>query len=273
MSYGLSAYGTGIAPLVALSIVGAQCITTNTVKVTLTEVPQGISALLTGDVYNPTTWRLTEVADPTSPFTILVVNPTSDPKVYELVTLQPLDDWRTQLKVQSSTLKRIDGYPISPPTFATFLGLQAEQEATNLAKQAARKLAPVDLRSPVNAPDGISGTLIIGSSGDYETSMGAAELVKKLVTRRLYAVPGDFWHLPDFGIGLNVKQTVPPSQLVKLKARIREQVLLEPEVAGCSVQLVQYPNGVLQINLQVTLTQTGETVPMSLPNNPNLVQL
>ena len=105
-----------------------------------------------------------------------------------------------------------------------------------------------------------SGTLTITTGGDYASQSGA-ELIKKLVLRRLISKPGDFFHLPNYGLGLRVKEPIPNVDLRKLAVQIEEQVNLEPEVAESRASLSYAAGtGTLLVNLKVRLKSTGDVI-------------
>ena len=61
---------------------------------------------------------------------------------------------------------------------------------------------------PVDPLGAIGGSLRIGADGDYVADEGT-ELMKKLILRRLLTPKGAFFHLPDYGYGLAVKEPTP----------------------------------------------------------------
>lgn len=105
-----------------------------------------------------------------------------------------------------------------------------------------------------------AGSTLVISSGDYASQSGA-ELVKKLVVRRLISKPGDFFHLPNYGLGLRIKEPIPNVDLRKLAVQIEQQVNLEPEVAESRASLSYAAGtGSLVINLKVRLKATGDVI-------------
>ena len=103
-------------------------------------------------------------------------------------------------------------------------------------------------------------TLRIGSGGDYVSQSGEA-LIRKLVLRRLISKPGDFFHLPNYGVGLRVKEPIPTVDLRKLAVQIEQQVTLEPEVAESRANLSYAAGtGSLVVSLKVRLKATGDVV-------------
>ena len=108
-----------------------------------------------------------------------------------------------------------------------------------------------------------TGALQIGADGDYTLQQGAA-LVRKLIIRRLITRPGEFYHLPDYGLGLRVKEPVPGS-IITLRGEIERQVELEPEVESALAKVSFSPtNNILTIQLQVVLKATGESFQIGL---------
>lgn len=107
-------------------------------------------------------------------------------------------------------------------------------------------------------------TLTTTSGGDY-ASMTGEPFVKKLILRRLISKPGDFFHLPNYGIGLRVKEPLPNTDLRKLAKAIEMQVAMEPEVLAVKASLsYASSSAILYINLKVQLRQTGQIMPVSL---------
>ncbi len=111
---------------------------------------------------------------------------------------------------------------------------------------------------------GTSGTLVIESDGDY-ASMTGAELIKKLILRRLTTKPGDFFHLPNYGIGLREKEPLPVADLRKLAKAIELQVAQEPEVAAVKATLAYSASAaVLNVRVQAQLKTSGQQVAVAV---------
>ena len=100
-----------------------------------------------------------------------------------------------------------------------------------------------------------TGALQIDAGGDYVLQQGTA-LVRKLVIRRLITRPGDFYHLPDYGLGLRIKEPV-PGEIITLRGEIERQVELEPDVEAALATL-SFSGNVLTIQVKVVLKTTGE---------------
>jgi phage baseplate assembly protein W len=96
--------------------------------------------------------------------------------------------------------------------------------------------------------------------GDYSLVSGA-DLVKKLILRRLVTQRGGFSHLPNYGTGvIAIKEPLNSAGLARAKQEIERQVLLEPEVKEVSVSLsLDNANGILTIIVKGRLKPTGES--------------
>lgn len=134
----------------------------------------------------------------------------------------------------------------------------------------------VKSRPPAGADVLGAGTLSITAGGDYAFEEGT-DLLKKLVLRRLITRPGEFRHIPAFGVGLAIKEPLPAGgDLLKLRTAIEGQVMKEPEVEDVKAELILDPNaGSLTLNLRVKVRGTGQSVSIGpvVLNNPNGVQL
>jgi hypothetical protein len=267
MSYGISPYGIGLyGGMVAdLSISQAVAISTHVVQVTLTKQPQNILKSLPGDVLNPATWSITR-GDTGQGFNILEITKVSE-TVWDIRTLESFASANVFHTVSSSVLLDTGGSVIDVPRSAQFRGLLDASKATPERRAATRNQAIRDYRNPP-APSGLnslSGTLIIGTDGDYQLEDGQT-LVRKLIYRRLTTIPGSFWHLPNYGAGIRVKEPVPATGLIKLRAEIERQVKLEPEVERVRVSLRQSANSLI-ITVRARLRPTGQqvTFPLQVP--------
>jgi hypothetical protein len=246
LSWGTSRYGVG--PSGPFTLTAAAALDTHRVRVTLSRAAQAVSAALPGDALNPATWTVTR-SDTGAVLTLLAVEGGAG-SVFALVTLDPLAGYNVSHTVAATTLKAANGDLISTPSSATFQGL-AEAAVSQPAQGAP---GSVDLRNlPVPDPVHFGGTLVMTPGGDYDVETGTA-LVKKLILRRLFSAPGDFFHLPDYGLGLRVKEPIAPGAMSRLKAEIERQVKLEPEVEQVRASLSLSTDGVLIVRVQARLT-------------------
>lgn len=267
MPWGLGSWGLSFASALAdLSISGAVAQTTNSVRVALTAPALASSPTVAGGALNPATWSVTRL-DTGDGFTVLAVTQVAS-DVYDVHVLEDFAPFFVLHRVESTTLRRVDGAVVVPPTSADFQGLASASTATLAALAASRLLSPVDVANPPTPRSpSVGGTLVITSGGDYE-SVSGAELVRKLIIRRIVTNVGDFFHLPNYGIGINVKEPLPSNDLVKLQTDIERQALLEPEVEEVRVGLTLTPNNILTITVKARLRQTGEVLafPFEFPS-------
>ena len=141
------------------------------------------------------------------------------------------------------------------PTSASFLGMPSVASVPDIG----------DSFDIANVPSGVTsldGSLKVGSSGDYVMQSGA-ELVKKLLWRRLTTRTGAFRHLPTYGTGIPLQQPVRPQEIVQIKRNIDAQMALEPEVEKASSTVTIDSSGVLAI--AVTVKLRGVVDPITVP--------
>mgnify|MGYP001205205386 CR=1 FL=1 len=98
--------------------------------------------------------------------------------------------------------------------------------------------------------------------GQDQAQRGAA-LLRKLIIRRLTTTPGDFFHLPKYGVGLKVKQPIPAGNLVRFRTLVERELLLEPDLAQVAVAITQSSN-ILTIQVRAVLTKSGQQVSVGL---------
>jgi hypothetical protein len=272
--YGVSEWGTssfgGLSA--SLGVVNAFALTTHEVVVELSKPPLDVSGFITGDVSNPRSWLVT-VPETGQILDVAGVAPYERPLRWVIRTLQRLPESTGVARVS------ITGRPIASalrdashaigiePLFFDFAGVTEFSISTPQQRANTRSRGGRDLRNipaPTVSDTSLGGTLsIVG--GDYAL-MDGADLIKKLITRRLTTTPGEFFHLPNYGVGLAVKQPLPGGGIARLKKRIEQQVLLEPDIGSASVSISQ-SSSVLTITIRVVMSSTGSQVTVAL-NSP-----
>lgn len=269
LPWGISPWGIGLPMPVTIQNVFAAG--DRLVRVILSGEPQHQTSTADGDALNPLTWSVTVPSEGRTLTVIGVVE--IDQTTYDLITLEQFASHLTQMQVESPDLRDVSGTPISPTLSATFAGVKLEATSTLEKRTTRQGFALRDLANPPTPNSPVGGTLQITSAGDYKSVEGAA-LVKKLIVRRLVSKPRDFFHLPNYGIGLREKEPLPANDLVKLKKAIEQQVQLEPEVDEVKAAVsFDYANNVLLIQLRVLLKKTGQQIQFALPIPANGVQL
>ena len=276
--FGVSPWGTGgwgdaeIPSAVAYG--NAYAVGDRVVRVELTQEPLHLSSTGFGDALNPRTWQ---VSDPATgkQWTLMAVREISS-KVYEILTFERLPKHFTELELRTTDLLDKDRLPLPTITFpfngcylaANNTTEQSSATAGYLQQDLMNSIAPPSLPAAGdNYASMVSGTLRIDSAGDYTNQFGT-ELVRKLIMRRLIAKPGDFFHLPGYGAGLGVKETMPVNNLRMLAAAIEAQVKLEPEVRAVKANLSYSASAsVLNVLLRVQLEPDGQIaqIPLVVP--------
>ena len=289
--YGVSPWGTGQWGDADIAFVGgfgkAYAVGDRVVRVELVEEPLHLASTGFGDALNPRTWV---VRDPASgrTWTLIAVREISS-TIYEILTFESLPKHFTELELKTSDLVDTDEVPLPTMTFP-FNGCYLASANTAQAKLAAQGYLEQDLQNqivPMMGPAGngpivqsgmqygemVSGTLRIDSAGDYVNQYGET-LIKKLVLRRLIAKPGDFFHLPNYGAGLRVKEPIPVNNLRMLAAAIEAQVKQEPEVQACKANLSYSASAsVLNVLLRVQLAPNGQIAQIPLVVPTGAIQL
>ena len=249
---------------IGTSILSALALATNEVKVVLSGEPRHSSVFSAGDALNPSTWAIQRL-DTTAFLHVLSVRPIN-PLTYGLTTLESFGSVLVTHRVSSSTLLDAAGFSLKTPRQADFLGLLDASVSTEEKKTYKHRGGSRDLfnsPTPIDDPSRFGGTLIINSVGDYQDMSGDA-LIKKLILRRLLSHPGDFFHLPEYGIGFRNKEPVFGGGLSRIKAEIERQVLQEPEVDVAQASLTLDAN-TLTVLVRAKLRASGTQLSVSLP--------
>lgn len=253
--WGISPWGGGADG--SSGLVGALAIATRTVRVTAGAALRHIAPASIGDALNPASWAVVRL-DTGDAFTILTVA-TADGLVFDLSLLENLGPYQSLHRVFANALDK-NGLPIGIPTQADFAGLAAAAAATPQAVSTARGLGLRDIANPQASGNGwFGGTLQISAAGGYAAVEGP-DLLRKLIIRRLTTSPGEFYHLPNYGLGLREKEPIPIPDLTKLRREIERQIALEPEVDSAQVTLLVNPAGVVTVSLRVKTRQGGQNV-------------
>lgn len=264
--YGISEYGTGpwgISYAYEPPDGGGRvyALGDRVIRVRLSFEPLAKNSTVIGDALNPKTWQVVGVSVPR------VLTPLSvakqDSRTFDILTLQMLDPALRTMGLATTTLKTNTGASVTALSWE-FAGSQLVSNVTNQSKTTAAGLALRDIANPPTPNSPVGGTLEITSSGDYKSVTGEA-LVKKLIIRRLISKRGDFFHLPNYGAGLRIKDVVPTTNLRKLATEIESQIKLEPEVEAVQVGLsYTAASSALVVQLKVKLFQIGQQVSVSM---------
>jgi len=244
--WGLSTWGLGSVEV--LYLVAAYANSTRSVRVELSRPARAGNPTRLGDATNPASWTVTHPATGRT-YTVLGAVMVG-PQTVELYVLEAFPPYPQELRVTATALRDAGGALVDSPAFLPFLGVTP---AVAAGVAAARDLA----NPQFDEADRLGGVLRVTTAGDYETHSGEA-LLKKLVLRRLMTTPGGFAHLPNYGLGLQVKEPLVLQDLQKLRAEIRRQLSYEPEIATADVQLTfNTAAAVLTVRVQAVLVAAG----------------
>lgn len=261
-AWGGSPWGTGLSAGV-LSIGALYPVGSHVLRVEFTSAPEARPGF-PGSALDPDLWTVTRL-DTLERLYVLSVGVYDAPLVFDLLLQKPLGSNNALHRIQTTGIRDPSGSYIAPIT-ADVGGTLDHDLATVQRRIVRRRQALTDLRS-VSSPyiDQFGGSLRVTAAGDYERESGVS-LVRKLILRRLMTRPGEFYHLPKYGLGIRVKEPLPNQSMVVMKNAIQKQVMLEPEVADASVSLTQYADkNILLIQVQARLRKTGETFSLDLP--------
>lgn len=113
------------------------------------------------------------------------------------------------------------------------------------------------------------GTYQVTDTGDLGTDKTGEAGLRKRIVRRVLSAAASFFHLPGYGVGVELKRTITVDMLRRLSSRIRAQVLQEPEVQAVTVSLSQVPGSPQVVSCAISATtsagQVQVVVPIELP--------
>jgi hypothetical protein len=248
----------------SLSVVNVMPQDSRRVRVHLTEAPQAVSPALLGDATNIDVWSFTNTRTLEATIVLTAQYVGIDLSTYPSVDLflaKAMDARPNRYEATCPTLLSALGVLIVPPTSAQCYGLGVKNPQEEVGQ-----VVPFDLANrPSPSSSTVGGTLVIGPNGDY-TSESGVSLLKKLILRRLTTSLGGFFHLPEYGIGLEDKVLVHDSDLPRLKRQIEHQIAREPDISEASVQLTWNPSlGILEAGVSGYMVQSG--MPFSVSTN------
>jgi hypothetical protein len=260
--YGYQAWGTspfGGLTVGVIDFVRAFAAGDRIVLVELNYEPQHLGAQYPGDALNSASWT---VVGPVRNAEGVVVGTSDrvvasveyvDATTYRLITLFPLGPATDTLTVSTVGLRNPVG-AVQPDAAISFDGCA---QAPQLVAQPG---TTGDLRNiqPQVLDNQVSGTLQVGSDGDYQLGT-VEETVRKLIIRRLTIPKGGFTWLPDYGLDLPVKGLISPGQLPVIRDTIKANVLKEPEVVDAGVRVSLQGDGIVLVQIQAQL-RSGTSV-------------
>lgn len=244
----------------SLFVVRATAQDAQRVRVTLSSAPQAAGRGTAGDALNPDTWFVTELGTGT-PVGVLAASMVGTTAV-DVYLAAPFDPAPNMYTVSCPTLLDTYGGLVSSPSSAVFFGVGTVTKApppstvTDLANK------------PTPLSNTVGGTLVIGPGGDYESESGAA-LMKKLILRRLMTPKGGFFHLPDYGAGIEEKTLLHPSQLPQIQNDVVRQVESEPGISDVTASVTWDPvEGILYVTGKGVMAGSGVPVSFETASGP-----
>jgi len=113
------------------------------------------------------------------------------------------------------------------------------------------------------------GTYQVTDAGDLGTDKTGEAGLRKRIMRRVMAAAGSFFHLVGYGVGIEEKKQITVDFLRRLAARIKAQVLQEPEVQECDCTVGQTRGApqvlTCKISARTARGSVESVVPIRLP--------
>lgn len=267
-SWGISPWGTGSAPTGPFFVVKVWAINSNTIRVTYSAAPQTDHDLLANDALNASNYVVTLVSGPDltwTPRISRVYTVDTDPLSVDLRTDRSMPGIirvrQTLYRLTVSNVTSAAGDPLIGANWQNFYSLNQIVNETQVRLENNSKR---DVANPSVPNSPMGGTFTIDSTGDLKTDSGIT-MLKKLLTRRLVTRPGGFFHLPEYGIGLNPKELARPYRILEIKNEMKRQFLNEPEVLSVDVSVRMLPGTVL-FDAKIK-TKTNGDVDLKFPFN------
>lgn len=245
-----------------LQVVGARAITSQTVRVAVSEEPLHLSPAGLNDSLNPSNYTFSiDSGTATPPLAIGVGTTLVEGPVLGVPGGGP---WGIDVHVDKALVQGI----IYRVTLANIfsraggtLGAPYSAPLFGVAKITIRRPLPrkVDLTDVANDPFG--GTFRIDDSGDLGIDSGIEGLRKRML-RRASTPTNAFSHLPGYGVGLRLKKNFTPAQITSFRTDLRTQLLQEPEIADAAVTITQLSTGLVQVVMRAR-TKAGAIVEAS----------
>lgn len=261
MGYGSGPFGSATED--AWRLVGVVQATANQLIATVDGAGELGAPLDLGSPRNPANWQISLVSLEGRERIVQWVEPLNDAAPWELAVYLdgPLtggSEYEIQLTLQETiltgcyrdTLTAITGVPVAKPGDRGFPELPGIVDLANPPTEASR----------IAVGHAYLGSLGYDAAGDLVNDFGI-ESLRKRVYRRITTARGGFFHLPDYGSALGIKEAVTPGQLLAVQRRVEEQVLREPDVVRASVLVSRPTEDPAIVVIRVTVqTASGESV-------------
>lgn len=153
------------------------------------------------------------------------------------------------------------------------VGLELRRDAVQTDARDGERL--MDLANPAVPRDALRlppllGTYQLIDTGDFGLDKSQQASLRKRITRRVTTAAGGFFHLPSYGAAPKMKGLLTTDAAERLQARIRAQVLQEPDVVDVLVKVTQVPGFTGMLSVAITAQPLGGdpvglVVPIQVP--------
>jgi hypothetical protein len=183
-------------------------------------------------------------------------------RILDLTVDRAFTHYPAQYRVSVNNLFTGDGFSLDTDfTSVVFYGLRrlwvpASPENVSTTRDIANPQTYLATLDPLPNPQEalLLGSIPTDANGDYAFDDGITNL-KKRVYRRLVTIPGSFAHAPDYGVGVPayLKRLNQAGVRSKLRSEAVKQILLEPDVEACSVDITSDPSkpGLFRFDIRV----------------------
>lgn len=196
-------------------------------------------------------------------YTPRIIRATQDPNVEEQIHLYLDAPMEEDVSYDIEAIN-VEGDECETPTGPYIYRVRALYEGPIASPRFVQEDRYRDWASEPFPPDdrSLAGSWLFDESGDVAIHNADASLRKRIL-RRLLANPGEFSHLPTYGVGvLELKRLLRPGVVQTLANRAAEQVKKEPDVinAGVSATLVEVQGGtILRLDVNVQRRDTRDS--------------
>lgn len=260
--WGLGPWGGGVAG--TFYVVSATPMNANTVRVLFSLPPKEMHDRIADDGLNPSNYDVTVTSGPSGAWAprAVCVRPATLPAVLPEAVDLTLDRTmpgimtgvETVLRVTVTNVLSVGGDPL---VGANYVPLRSLNGVVRETPDRLAETAGTDFSCPPTPNSPAGGTFRVDDDGDYMMDTGT-NLTKKLVMRRITTSKGGFFHLPNYGLGMDEKGLAAAWKMNMWRNDARRQILAEPGVAEADVS-VSYSNGIFTANVKVR-TQQGLTL-------------
>lgn len=224
---------------IVFKLIAATVITSNQMRVFFSEEPVHRSVLGANDALNRVNWAISVLSGPaTIPVVEQVENAQAQPNLFtdfptawsvDLRTDRPLIELAEYLVVAAQAIGSLAG-----PTMAAPPNDRVDPPGIVLPPSRVPPTPPSSTSGIDFFYDTFTGVYRLDSKQDIDVHSGD-DAVKKRIIRRILSTPGSFFHLPNYGVGLRVKQNFSTTRIALIRGEVERQVRQEEEVQDVSV--------------------------------------